>query len=123
MYRRPRREFKFVTFRYILGMFFIKQPVYYAIGVILGTAVSVARFVMLEKTLNKSVDMAPADAQNYTRLQYFLRMAVIAVVAVIAAKVRYIDLLGFIIGLLPVSPAIHIRGLLNRGSEDGEQQL
>ena len=58
--------------------------------------------------------MAPADAQNYIRLQYFLRMAVITVVAIIAAKVKYIDLLGFIIGLLPVAPAVHIQNLLSR---------
>ena len=97
-----------------IGVFFISKPLYYAFGIILGTALSAARFLLLEKALNKSVDMAPADAQNYIRLQYFLRMAVITVVAIIAAKVKYIDLLGFIIGLLPVAPAVHIQNLLSR---------
>ncbi|MBR6399627.1 MAG: ATP synthase subunit I [Firmicutes bacterium] len=104
----------------VAGMFFIKQPLYYALGIAAGTAVSAARFLLLERTLNKSVDMAPADAQNYVRLHYGLRMAAIVVIAVIAAKVKYIDLWGFVIGLLPVQPAVYIRGLLVRNADEGK---
>ncbi len=103
----------------VAGVFFIKNPVYYAAGIIAGTAVSAARFLLLERTLNKSVDMAPADAQNYVRLHYGLRMAAIVVIAFIAAKVKFIDIWGFVIGLLPVQPAVYIQGLLSR-KKDGE---
>lgn len=104
----------------VIGMFFIKNPIYYALGVITGTAVSVARFLLLERTLNKSVLMAPAEAQNYVRLHYGLRMAAIAVIAIIAAKVRFIDVWGLVVGLLPVQPAVYIRGLLYR-EKDGDK--
>ena len=102
-----------------IGMFFIENILYYAIGITLGTGVSAARFLLLERALNRSVEMAPADAQNYTRLQYILRMTGIVIIAFIAAKVRYIDIVGFIAGLLLVQPAVYIHGLLNRNKGDG----
>ncbi|MBQ6555482.1 MAG: ATP synthase subunit I, partial [Firmicutes bacterium] len=70
----------------VIGMFFIKNPLSYALGILLGTAVSAARLVLLERALNKAVDMSPTDAQNYTRLQYSLRMIGILAIAFAAIK-------------------------------------
>lgn len=96
------------------GVFFINNHLYYALGVALGTFISAARIVLLERTLKKSVDMAPADAQNYTRLHYSLRMIATVVVTVIAFKVKYIHIVGYILGLLLVQPAVYISKLFVR---------
>lgn len=85
-----------------------ESMLYYAIGIVLGTAISAARIVLLERTLNKSVDMAPVDAQNYTRLHYSFRMIGIVAAAFIAVKVKQIDIIGFVIGLLLVPPAVYL---------------
>ena len=107
-----------------VGMVFTKYPLYYALGVVLGTAVSSMQLILMEKTFNRSVDMSPADAQNYARLHYMLRMAVVAVIVVIAIKVRFIDILGFVLGILPMAPAVYIHGLIFKEKDndsDGEK--
>ena len=97
----------------VAGMFFIKNHLSYALGILLGTAVSAARLVLLERALNKSVDMSPTDAQNYTRLQYGLRMIGILAIAFAAIKLPFINVWAFVIGLLPVQPAVYIYGFIN----------
>lgn len=98
----------------VIGMFFIKNPLSYALGILLGTAVSAARLVLLERALKKAVDMSPTDAQNYTRLQYGLRMIGILAIAFAAIKLPFINVWAFVVGLLPVQPAVYIYGLMNR---------
>ena len=96
----------------VIGSFFAKSIPRYAAGIILGTVMSAARLVMLERTLQKSVDMPPENAESYVRMQYGVRMLLIVSVSFIALKTGFVSIVGLIIGLLPVQPAAYIAGLL-----------
>lgn len=97
-----------------VGAFFVNNILYYAFGIGLGTVISIARMILLERALNKSVDMSPVDAQNYVRLQYSMRMFGVIAVALIAIKVQQIDIVGFVIGILLVQPSVYIMGLFEK---------
>ncbi len=97
-----------------IGAFFTKNIIYYAAGIAVGTAISLARVILLERTLKKSLDMPPQNAQTYVASQYSLRMVCIVVIVFIALKTQRISLIGLIIGLLLVQPSIYIHGLLDK---------
>lgn len=103
-----------------VGAFFTANILYYAVGVALGTGISAARVVLLERTLKKSLDMPPQDAQNYTRLHYSMRMLGVVAAAIAAVKIPFIDVVGFVLGLLLVQPAVYIHGLLTKNREETE---
>ena len=60
---------------------------------------------MLERTLDKAVDMDPKNANNYTRANYTMRLVVSVVIVVLACLVEQINVVGVLIGLLLVQPA------------------
>ena len=55
---------------------------------------------MLERTLDKAVDMDPKNANNYTRANYTMRLVVSVVIVVLACIVEQINVVGVLIGLL-----------------------
>lgn len=100
-----------------IGVLFANSILYWAVGVALGTAVSVLKVVMLEKTLNKAVDMSPEDAKNYTRSRYTFRMVLTIALVVVAIKIPYINVIGLIVGLLLIQPAVYIVNFINRNNK------
>ena len=100
-----------------IGMFFANSILYWAVGIALGTFVSVLKVVMLEKTLNKAVDMAPEDAKNYTRSRYTFRMVLTIALVAVAIKIPYINVIGLIVGLLLIQPAVYIVNFINRNNK------
>ena len=101
-----------------IGAFFTKNILYWALGIAVGTVISAARLILLERTLKKSLDMPPQNAQSYTQLHYSMRMIGIVAAAFIVVKVGFIDIVGFVIGLLPVQPAVYIQGLLSKKDKE-----
>lgn len=83
-------------------------PFVYAKGLLFGTIIAVMKLILLDRTLSKSVNMPPARAQNYVRLHYTLRYFLTAVVLVVAALNSSVNLVGVIIGLVLLRPAIYI---------------
>ena len=100
-----------------IGVFFTKDILGWALGIIVGTLVSVLKVFLLERTLNKAVDMSPEDAKNYTRSRYTFRMVLRILVLVASIKIHFIDVIGVIVGLLLVQPAVYIVNFINRGKK------
>ena len=75
------------------------------------------RVYMLERTLDKAVDMDPKNANNYTRANYTMRLVVSVVIVVLACLVEQINVVGVLIGLLLVQPAAYITNFITANKE------
>lgn len=96
----------------VVGLFFAGNKIYWIVGIVLGTIASLIKVYMLERTLDKAVDMDPKNANNYTRANYTMRLVVSVVIVVLACLVEQINVVGVLIGLLLVQPAAYITNLL-----------
>ena len=92
----------------VVGLFFAGNKIYWIVGIVLGTVASLIKVYMLERTLDKAVDMDPKNANNYTRANYTMRLVVSVVIVVLACIVEQINVVGVLIGLLLVQPAAYI---------------
>lgn len=101
----------------IVGLFFAGNKIYWIVGIVLGTAVSLVKVYMLEKTLNRAVDMDPKNANNYTRANYTMRLVVSVVIVVLACVVEQVNVIGVLIGLLLVQPAAYITNFITANKE------
>lgn len=99
-----------------IGMFFVENILYWIIGIVAGTIISVIKVIMLYKTLDKAVDMSPEDAKNYTRSRYTFRMVLSIVLVIVAIKIPYVNVIGVIVGLLLVQPAVYIVNFINKNN-------
>ena len=81
----------------VIGLFFVPEPVFYAIGVVLGAAMSVFKIFLLHRAVKKltqgDIDDKKA-AQNLMRLGYMSRYLLTA--AVFIAAVLLFGTWGFV---------------------------
>ena len=83
---------------------------------LIGLAFSILKLILLEKTLNKAMDMTGAKAVNYTRIHYTLRYFLTFIVLLIAVF-RDFNIIGVIIGILLTVPAIYIVNFKNKKNQ------
>lgn len=91
-----------------VGVFFAADAWVYFKGLAFGTIITLLKTVLLERTVNKALDMNKHKADSYMRLHYMLRYTITGVVLVVAALEDSISLIGLIIGLLAMRPAVYI---------------
>ena len=101
----------------VVGLFFASNKIYWIVGIVLGTVASLGKVYMLERTLDKAVDMDPKNANNYTRANYTMRLVVSVVIVVLACIVEQINVVGVLIGLLLVQPAAYINNFITANKE------
>jgi len=89
------------------------EALYFAIGVLLTSALNVFKVVLLERTVKKVVDMEQPDAgKNYVRLQYLLRYFLTGLVLLAAGLVSvyvkppFINIWGAVAGLFTLQIAV-----------------
>lgn len=99
---------------FIIGAFFAESLLFWLLGIALGTLVSVIKVILLKRTLDKAVDMSPEDAKNYTRSRYTLRLVLSVAVIAVTFKIPYFNVIGVIVGLLLIQPAVYIVNFINR---------
>ncbi|MCD7905731.1 MAG: ATP synthase subunit I [Clostridiales bacterium] len=83
----------------------------YALGIGLGFLFSCLKLYMLEKSLEKSVDMEKKDASSYARLMYMARYFITLVVLGAAAFIKEVSLLGMFLSIILLQPAAIIAGI------------
>lgn len=98
--------------------FFQINFVYFTIGMLFGMIFTILKVLLLDRTLNKAIDMPEENAVNYTRLHYTLRYFLTGVVIVVAALNPKVSLLGVVLALLVLRPAAY---LTSRGEKDEKQ--
>ncbi len=78
-------------------------------GLALGSIYAILNFRLLAITIKKAVKMPPAKAQMYVGANYFIRLALSALVIFIAIRADYINVLSAIIPMF--FPKLIIIGL------------
>ena len=101
----------------VVGLFFAGNKIYWIVGIILGTVASLVKVYMLERTLDKAVDMDSKNANNYTRANYTMRLVVSVVIVVLACLVEQINVVEVLIGLFLVKPAAYITNFITANKE------
>lgn len=91
-----------------IGSIFTNDLLSYTKGILFGTLFAILKVILLERTINKSVDMPSHNAQNYARLHYTLRYFLTGVVLAIGALEPSISFIGVVIPILTLQPAVYI---------------
>lgn len=69
-------------------------------GIILGSSLSISKVFLLEKAVDKALDMDNKRAGNYASLNHMLRLLLSGIVLFIGAIVPQISLWGVVAGIL-----------------------
>jgi len=93
-------------------------PLPFGTGLFLGSALSAAKVVLLEKALSRAVDMETEKAKGYARLQMLLRYGLTLLVVLSAVLFRQaVGLFGMIAGLLTLQLASYIANIALRNKQ------
>ena len=95
-----------------------ERPLAFGVGLFLGCALSAAKVVLLEKALNRAVELGAEKAKNYARLQMILRYGLTILVVLGAVFFReVVGVFGMIAGLLVLQAASYIASAVLKGKE------
>lgn len=72
----------------------------FLIGAVLGSAVSIVKVFLLERAVNKALELEQKKAGQYVSVQHWLRMLLSGVVLFLGAVVPWINLWGVVAGIL-----------------------
>jgi len=89
----------------------------YLLGLLFGTVLGILNFRQLGATIEKAVAMAPAKAQSYATIHYFIRFSLVAVAILVSILSEQIQVLGTVAGLLTVKLVIYMTQLLSASSK------
>lgn len=79
----------------------------FAFGVLLGSTVSIAKVFLLERAVNKALEMEQKHAKNYVSIQHVLRLLLSGVVLVLGAIMPQLSLWGVAAGILAFQVAVY----------------
>ena len=91
------------------------QALYFPLGVVLSSALNVLKVILLERAIQKTLDMEdPKSGSNYIRIQYLLRYFLSGAVLVVAGLItRYVDppfinIIGALVGIFTMQISVII---------------
>ena len=99
-----------VSFIALLLICFVKTFLPYILGLTLGTAFAITKLILMERAINKSLDMSPKTAEKYIYAQYMLRYLLTGLLLFFVIRSKNISLLGFLIGLFSLQISAYITG-------------
>lgn len=105
-----------VTICILAPIFMVASVLYYrslsclpfVLGVLLGALASVAKVLLLERAVNRAVNMEKKAAAGYITLQHMLRLFLTGAVLMLAALVPAINLWGAVAGILTYQVAVYL---------------
>lgn len=105
-----------VTICILAPIFMVASVLYYrslsclpfVLGVLLGSLASVAKVLLLERAVDRAVNMEKKAAAGYITLQHMLRLFLTGAVLVLAALVPAINLWGAAAGVLTYQVAVYL---------------
>jgi len=97
----------------ILIFFFSKNIKASILGYIFGVSISSLNFLLLKKSIEKSIRLTPDKASSYATGQYFIRMSIYFVVLLVGAMADYLSFFTVIIGLLTIKIVILLSNIID----------
>lgn len=98
----------------LLGLIFHKERLIWTKGVLFGTIFTVLKLALIQKTVNKAIEMSKSDAEKHTMGQYTIRYILTGVVLVVAIFEPSISFAGVVIGLFTMKIAIYVLLMLGK---------
>lgn len=96
-----------------------ESPLAFLAGLTAGCLLSVAKTVLLEKTMNNYLDMEQEKAASYAQLQYMTRTGLtIVVLGVVVLWPKVFGLFGTIAGILSLQMGAYIVNFFMKPGED-----
>lgn len=105
------------------GLFISKEPLKFALGLALGTVISIVRLKMLARSANIAVQMEPAEAKAYMTGQYNVRMMLAVIAAIFGGIMRdHLSVIALVLGLLVMPLSVYIANFIyeRAGGEKSE---
>ena len=101
---------------FIMTVFSASYVPGHIMGIIFGSLLSCARMVHLEKSINRSVELADKVASvRYFRLRYFLRILMTVAAMIIAMLVHpHVNFVSVAVGLFNMTAGAYIYKLTNK---------
>jgi len=88
---------------------------FFMIGLLSGCLLTILKIFMMEKTLNKALDMEKANAKNYAAFQTILRnLLTLAVLVAVAFLTRVFGLAGIVAGIITMQISGYVTGAIIR---------
>ena len=103
-----------------VSIFFLKEPIAFALGLVFGGLIGILNFVDLARTLERAVQMRIDKAKTFTALKYFIRYITMIIVLFVSIKAEYINVIGTIIGLLLIKFVVLATNLFD--NRDNQQK-
>lgn len=106
-----------IAFTFLIGSLLYYRSldfIPYMIGLGLGSVVSIAKVMLVERAVEKALRMDQQRVGGYVGGQYLLRMLLTAVVLIIGALVSWISLWGVAAGVIAFQLGIYLVQLRNR---------
>ncbi|MDR3239523.1 MAG: ATP synthase subunit I [Clostridiales bacterium] len=92
----------------ILLLYPFEKPLAFLGGLLLGSAWSAAKVVMMERGLSQMIDLDQDGAQARARWQFIIRYAITAALLIFAALTPWISFWGMTAGLLILQTAAYV---------------
>lgn len=89
----------------LVGLFVAPDRLMFTLGVLLGTASSVARAIHMAVTLEEQMYYNEKDAKAYAMKNYAIRYVFIIIIMVLSVKLGVAGMVGTIIGIFLMKPA------------------
>lgn len=100
----------FVSLVALILVCFVKTFLPYILGLTIGTLLAIAKLILMEQSIDKSLNMSPKTAEKYIHAQYVLRYILTGLVLFFVIKSRSISTIGFLIGLCSLQISAYITG-------------
>lgn len=87
----------------------------FVLGLFTGCLVSGIRIVLMDKSINRAVDMEEKKAKNYNQLQFLVRYFIVIAYAVLLILFhQYLGVFGGVLGLLCMQLSAYVANFLLR---------
>lgn len=87
----------------------------FMLGLALGSAVSIAKVILVDRAVDKALSMDRSRAGTYVGAQYLLRMLLTAAALIISAVVPWMSIWGAAAGVLAFQIGIYLVQFRSRG--------
>jgi len=83
------------------------EAIPFALGVFLTSALNVGKVLMLERTVNRTINMDdPETGKNFVRLQFLLRYFLTAAILLVAGLTPFVSVWGALFGLFTLQISV-----------------
>lgn len=94
-----------------LGLIFAPSKIWFCLSLFIGTVIACVWVISMTMTIETQVELSEEDSVKYARRNYALRLIFIMLALVIATRIKEIQIIALLLGMLTLKLAVYIRPL------------